>query len=366
LIDDAISEELREVRETRMVVQQLNTVLTRSLALGLLCFVLLTAALLYSIWQAITHNLSVFEAATNAYLANDFSHRVSDNVADEFSTLAVALNNMSAKVETQRQREITTQENLEEVITHRTNELKTSNEKLEAISETRKQFLADISHELRTPLTIIQGEADLALRGDAKTTDEFHTALHRIKEQTVHTNRFVQDLLFVARADDGKAPIHKRSASIVPLIADICSDFSVLSKEKNIQIVEDYPDKEFIVDIDTSKFNQVITILLDNAIRYSYRDSVINVSVYGTHDNLVIKISDSGIGLKYNEASQVFSRFYRGTEGSGKAAGTGLGLPVAKAIIDAHGGTINLNGESSIGTTATVTLPIPKQLRAVR
>lgn len=366
LIDEAISEELREVRQTQVVAQELNTILTRLLSLILLCFVFFGALLLITTWRALSRSLSTFALAINAYQAGDFSYRVPNNVEHEFSGLAVALNNMSSEVESQRQREKNTHENLEAIIANRTRELKTTNDKLEMISETRKQFLADISHELRTPLTIIQGEADLALRGDIKSPEQFHTALRRIKEQTVHTTRFVQDLLFVARAEDGKAPIHKRPVSVLPLITELCNDFAVIVLEKKINIVKIYPKYELVANLDAGKFKQVITILLDNAVRYSYNESTIEVHVQEIHSQMVIEIKDSGIGLKYNEASQVFSRFYRGSEGSGKATGTGLGLPVAKAIVDAHGGTITLQGDSGVGTTAVVSLALDMRLRAVQ
>jgi two-component system OmpR family sensor kinase len=358
LIDDAIDEELKKVRETQLVVQDLNTLLTRLLGIIFFCFVFFGAALLFTTWRALTHRLQIFESATGAYQAGDFSARVDNNVKDEFSGLAVALNNMAAEVETQRQREKNTQENLEAIITSRTQELRTSNEKLEMISETRKQFLADISHELRTPLTIIQGEVDLALREPATTPEQFRTAFRRVKEQVLHTARFVQDLLFVARAEDGKAPIHKCAMSIVPLIVDICEDFAVIAAQKNINISNRYPESEIVVNVDASKIRQVFTILLDNAVRYSYQDSTIEVNIRALKTALIVEIKDAGIGLKYNETSQVFSRFYRGSEGSGKASGTGLGLPVAKSIVEAHGGTITLEGETGEGSTATVTLPL--------
>lgn len=358
LIDDALAEELREVRETQLVEQELNTILTRLLSLIFLCFVFFGAVLLVSIWRALNRSLQTFERATSAYQTGDFSYRVPNDVEFEFSQLATALNKMASEVETQREREKNTHENLEAIITSRTQELQASNDKLESVSETRKQFLADISHELRTPLTIIQGEADLALRGEVKTPVEFHTALRRIKEQTVHTTRFVQDLLFVARAEDGKAPVHKRPTSIIPLIRGVCDDFSVIAEAKDVEIITHCANDELLANVDTSKIKQVITILLDNAVRYSYDGSHIDVHVCGTKTHVVVEIKDSGIGLKYNESSQVFSRFYRGSEGSGKATGTGLGLPVAKAIIESHGGTIILHGETEIGTTATVTIPL--------
>ena len=358
LIDEALTEELREVRETQLVAQELNTVLNRLLSLIFLCFILSGTWLLLTTWRALTRSLATFENAARAYQVGDFSYRVPQNVEQEFSALAQTLNEMAAEVDTQRERERVTQENLEAIIESRTSELKSSNEKLEQIGETRKQFLADISHELRTPLTIMQGEADVALRGDDKTVEQYKDALSRIKEQTTHTTRFVQDLLFVARAENGKAPMHKRPKDIVSLALDICEDFKVIAAEKNITITSDYPDHELITHIDSDRIKQVISILLDNAIRYSFNESTVELCIKHTKNNVLIKIKDSGIGLKYNEASQIFSRFYRGIEGSGKSSGTGLGLPVAKAIIDAHNGTIALSGEGNDGTTASVSLPL--------
>lgn len=365
LIDEALAEELREVRETQVVEQELNRILTRLLSLIFLCTVCFGAFLLFTTWRALNRSLRTFEQAALCYRSGDFSYRVPQDVEDEFSDLATALNQMASEIETQRDREKITQENLEALVENRTRELTNSNEKLELISETRKQFLADISHELRTPLTIMQGEADLALRGEPKSAAQYIDALNRIKEQTVHTTRFVQDLLFVARAEDGKAPLHRRPQAIIPIIEEICNDFSVLAQENNIEITTHFPSRKLVANVDSDRIKQVVSILLDNALRYSYENSTIDVSVHDGAKHLTLEFKDTGIGLKYNEASQVFSRFYRGSGGSGKASGTGLGLPVAKAIIDAHGGSISLHGESGEGTTATVSLPLEVTLRAV-
>ena len=365
LIDVALAEELREVRETQLLAQELNTILTRLLSLILVLFLLFGAYLLLTTWRSLSSSLLSFEEAADAYQAGIFSHRVPTNLEKEFLGLSVALNKMASEVEAQREKEKTTQENLEALIASRTIEMISSNKKLEMVNETRKQFLADISHELRTPLTIIQGEADFVLRNDTSTSDEYIAALRRIKEQTTHTTRFVQDLLFVARAEDGKAPMHRRLTDIVPLIADVCEDFSVIAQQKNINVVHSHPDHQLMASVDVSHIKQVITILLDNAVRYSYNNSEIHVSVSTNSNNLIISVSDSGIGLSYNESSQVFSRFYRGSVGSGKASGTGLGLPVAKAIVDAHGGSLDLEGKSGDGTTATIMLPMDSDMRAI-
>ncbi len=365
LIDDAIAEELREVRDTQLVAQELNTILTRLLSLILILFALCSAYMLLTTWRSLSRSLESFGSATDAYQAGNFSYRVPEMVEEEFAGLSVALNKMASEVETQREREKTTQQNLEALIESRTEELISSNKILETVSETRKQFLADISHELRTPLTIIQGEADLVLRNDGALDHEYIAALRRIKEQATHTTRFVQDLLFVARAEDGKAPIHKRQVDIVPLVTDVCEDFTVIAQQNNINISCIHPDYEIFASVDVSHIKQVMTILLDNAVRYSYSNSAIQVAINHIHNQLSISVSDSGIGMSFNESSQVFSRFYRGDTGSGKASGTGLGLPVAKAIIDAHDGSLILQGEPGDGTKATITLPLDVELRAV-
>ncbi|MEM7377902.1 MAG: HAMP domain-containing sensor histidine kinase, partial [Pseudomonadota bacterium] len=253
---------------------------------------------------------------------------------------------------------------LEAQIRTRTAELERSNTKLASVSEMRRQFLADISHELRTPLTIMQGEADVALRGDAKTPEQYQDALERVREQTVHTARLVQDLLFIARTEDGKSPLHLRSAAVVPLVAQVCEDLRPLARERLITIVEQYADTEAVAELDAGRFKQVVTILIDNAIKYSYRDAQIEVLVSVRDNQVALQVVDDGIGLSYHQSNQVFSRFYRGVDGSDTPAGTGLGLPVAKAIVDAHGGSIYLRGESGRGTTATVLLPFEPQLRA--
>jgi len=365
LIDNALSEELREVRESQLMEQDINTILTRLLSLIFLGFLFIGIALLLTTWRSLNRSLNVFEKAASAYHKGTFSYRVTDNIEKEFYDLAKALNAMAAEVELQREKEQLTQDNLASIIDHRTNELKTSNNKLQQASETRKQFLADISHEIRTPLTIIQGEADVALRGEEKSAAQYIDALSRIKEQTTHTTRFVKDLLFVARAEDGKAPINKCSSSITPLVLDICEAFNVIANEKNITIKSNHPSYDLIGNIDPDRIKQVITILLDNALRYSHTGSVINVDIIHQQKNVKITIKDTGIGVTLDEASNVFSRFYRGSAGSGIASGTGLGLPVAKAIVEAHNGKITLNGESDVGTTATIVLPLEAQLSVV-
>ncbi len=116
---------------------------------------------------------------------------------------------------------------------------------------------------------------------------------------------------------------------------------------------------------DGGRLRQVFAILIDNALRYSEQGGSIIVSLDRGESEIIVKICDNGIGLTADEAKQAFQRFYRGTGAQNHARGTGLGLPVAKAIVEAHKGTITLEGEPGVGAVATVTLPAEDKLRAV-
>ncbi len=116
---------------------------------------------------------------------------------------------------------------------------------------------------------------------------------------------------------------------------------------------------------DAGRLRQVFAILLDNALRYSEKGGSIIVSLEKTKSEIIVRVSDNGIGLSKDEAKQVFQRFFRGDKALDHAIGTGLGLPVAKAIVEAHKGMIVLDGEPGVGAVATVTLPAEDELKAV-
>jgi signal transduction histidine kinase len=116
---------------------------------------------------------------------------------------------------------------------------------------------------------------------------------------------------------------------------------------------------------DPGRLRQVFSILLDNALHYSEVGGTVKVALERGENEIIVTISDDGIGLTEDEAKQAFQRFFRGGKAAGHARGTGLGLPVAKAIIDAHQGSITLKGESGVGAVATVVLPAEDKLKAV-
>lgn len=256
---------------------------------------------------------------------------------------------------------------LQSKIDERTGQLEEINQQLEVSDRQRRQLFADISHELRTPLTIVRGEAEMALRGNNKPADEYREALSRVVDQANQIARLVDDLLFVARAEEGKARMDRRAFAVSDVLKGICNDFRAAAARKTIGIEEIYALEEIVVVGDQGRLRQVFAILLDNAIRYSHDHGTVTVSLEKRGEHAEIKIKDRGIGLTAEDAKHVFHRYYRGSSAVQHASrGTGLGLPVAKAIVEAHGGTISLSGETGQGAEATVLLLYEAGLRSVK
>jgi signal transduction histidine kinase len=243
--------------------------------------------------------------------------------------------------------------------------LKSSNETLAMVDESRRKLLADISHEFRTPLTVIRGEAEIALRGKIKTSKEYKETLKRIMEQSDQTTRLIDDLLFIARADAGEPRLKVRSLSVGSLLGTVCADFAAKAEQRKISIGQNLTEDAATVMGDDGRLRQVFSILIDNALRYSDAGDSVEVGLERKEQEIVVTVRDSGIGLTKEEAKFAFQRFFRGGQAQSHARGTGLGLPVAKAIVEAHKGTITLEGKPGEGALATIILPAEEKLKAV-
>jgi len=187
----------------------------------------------------------------------------------------------------------------------------------------------------------------------------------RIMETADQTTRLVDDLLFIARADAGEPRLKIRPVAVNNLLAAVCADFAASAEQNGIVITQDLGNKEEMVMGDSGRLRQVFSILIDNALRYSAQNGTVAVSLARHDKEIVVKVRDTGIGLTEEEARQAFQRFFRGGKAQSHARGTGLGLPVAKAIVEAHKGRITLEGKPGKGALASVYLPAEKKLKAV-
>jgi signal transduction histidine kinase len=300
-----------------------------------------------------------------AFTNDDLNHRIPELHEREFEQLGAAFNTMARQLAEHRSTMSDSNIRLEAIVEERTRALKSSNEILELVDENRRKLLADISHEFRTPLTVIRGESEIALRGKVKTKAEYQETLERIVEQTDQATRLVDDLLFIARADAGEPRLKIRLVSVSKILATVCADFSAKAEQNGITIEHKPGDAEAMVMGDSGRLRQVFSILVDNALRYSRQNGTVVVSLALDDKEIVVMVKDTGIGLTEDEVRQAFQRFFRGGKAQSHARGTGLGLPVAKAIVEAHKGRITLEGKPGEGALATVVLPAEQSIEAI-
>ena len=339
--------------------------ITGVLPLFMLTLVGFTALIAWLFSNSLTRSVNVLHHGAQAFTGGDLNHRIPELVEKEFSRLGEAFNQMARNLAEHRTGLRDSNVRLEAIVEERTRALKSSNETLAIVDENRRKLLADISHEFRTPLTVIRGEAEIALRGKVKSRAEYQETLTRIMDQSDQTTRLVDDLLFIARADAGEPRLKVRPVSVGSLLDPVCLDFKARAKQKKVGIEQAFEDENAVVMGDAGRLRQVFSILIDNALRYSNEGGKVEVGMERRDKVIIVTIRDYGIGLTKEETRQAFKRFFRGGQAQGHARGTGLGLPVAKAIVEAHKGSITLEGKSGEGAWARVVLPAEDRLKAV-
>jgi signal transduction histidine kinase len=365
LMTDALAASRNRLVQANTETVSLAHYITGVLPLFMLTLAGLTAIIAWLFSRSLTRSVNELHHGAEAFTNDDLNHRIPELQEKEFEQLGAAFNAMARQLAEHRTAMRDSNIRLEAIVEERTRALKSSNEALAQVDENRRKLLADISHEFRTPLTVIRGESEIALRGKVKTKAEYRETLMRIMETADQTTRLVDDLLFIARADAGEPRLKVRPVSVNNLLAAVCADFAVAAEQNGIDIRQDLGSKEEMVMGDSGRLRQVFSILMDNALRYSAQEGTVTVSLASSDKEIVVRVRDTGIGLTEEEARQAFQRFFRGGKAQSHARGTGLGLPVAKAIVEAHKGRITLEGKPGKGALASVYLPAERKLKAV-
>ena len=293
-------------------------------------------------------------------------HRVPLNEQDEFSDVARSMNAMAAALEKHQQQETEHRQRLETEVRERTSALHEANQSLQQTDTRRRQLLADISHELRTPTTAIRGEAEITLRGGERPAVQYREALQRIVATSRQLGSVIDDLLAMARSDmETLSMVHQRVDLSEPL-ADALAQAQALAGERHIQIkAQAMPAGAVLVMGDAQRLCQLMLLMLDNAVRYSHPAGCVSLRWWCSEQAspvLVLEVVDQGIGIPAEELHQVFDRHFRGRMARlHRAAGSGLGLPIAKALAQAHGGTLTLESpaDEATGTGTRVQLRLP-------
>ena len=227
----------------------------------------------------------------------------------------------------------------------------------------RRLFVSNVSHELRTPLTSVKSYLEALDEGALCET----VAPDFIKVSLDETNRMmrmVTDLLHLSRIDNATSHLDVELINFTAFITFILNRFDQIrgqDEEKKYELVRDYPITSVWIEIDTDKMTQVIDNILNNAIKYSPDGGTITVSMKTTDEQMILSVSDQGLGIPKQDLPRIFDRFYRVDRARSRAqGGTGLGLAIAKEIIKQHNGFIWAKSEYGKGSTFTIVLPYDK------
>ncbi|MDP5033074.1 MAG: HAMP domain-containing histidine kinase [Paraglaciecola sp.] len=354
-INSAVNRQSRVVSAINARIDTLNTAIVWfALGLGALSIPLIIYGC-YWLFNQLYQPLILIRGATDAMIAGHYDTPISTKLDDEFEGLARSINQLAARLREHEHSETKSRKHLEFEVEQRTRDLTQANLKLTNIDSRRRQFIADVSHELRTPLTIIRGEAQVTLRLQAASEADYKETLTVILEQSINLSRLVDDLLLLTRAEMNQLHLEFIATDIQPFLRAEVSKWQRRYENRDIELHIDGKVKHAMVMIDKPRMQQVVSILMDNATKYSPATSAVKVNVEIIKDSVLIHIRDFGEGISATEIENIFERFVRFSKHS---EGLGLGLPIAKAIVEAHDGHITVESLPSEGSIFSITLPL--------
>jgi two-component system OmpR family sensor kinase len=226
--------------------------------------------------------------------------------------------------------------------------------------ERLRRFVADASHELRTPLTAIRGFAELHRQGAVTGEEKTRELIARIEDESIRMGTLVEDLLLLARLDQSPE-IERNPVNLNEVLLSAAESARASSHDHKISI--DLPDEELFTLGDRNRIFQVVANLLENARNHTPAGTLISVSLTEHEDEIRIDVRDSGPGIEKVDLDRIFERFYRADSSRSrtrKSEGSGLGLSIVKAVMQAHGGDVTVDSKVGEGSTFTLHFPIDK------
>jgi len=330
-IDQALAEEAEEVAETREQAERLIVIYEVMAVVTALAALAAAGMSLFMMRRHFAEPVRRLVTGIRQFSDGDMSRRIELKGKDELAEVARAFDLMADRV------------------TDQTTALRMQNVTLEKAVK--------VSHELRTPLTIIKGETTIALRGADKPPEVYKEALARARDAADHTARLVDDVLTVARQESGQLRLNAQDTDLLVVVRQ-----AIDTAGAKVELSTDLPTAA--VRADPTRVRQAVLVLLNNASRHGGQHIVVRVD--HASGGFRIAVEDDGIGLSDADKVQAFERFFRGSNAADRYAdGVGLGLPVARSIVEAHGGTITLEDRPGGGLIAAIILPRRMPLKAV-
>jgi two-component system, OmpR family, sensor histidine kinase BaeS len=273
--------------------------------------------------RTLTRPIRELTAATQQIAGGELGIQVAVHTKDELGELASSFNSMSAD--------------------------------LEQASRLRRQMTADIAHDLRTPLSVILGYTEALNDGKLQTTPEIANTLH---QEAQHLNRLIDDLRTLSLADAGELPLHRSLASPALLLERAASSYRMQATQQDITIRTESAPGLPAIYVDSQRIAQVLGNLVSNALRHTPAGGTVTLSAHMQSGAVILCVHDTGSGISPEDLPHVFERFYRGDRARTNNGESGLGLTIAKSIVEAHGGSVRVASQPGEGTAFAVRLPV--------
>lgn len=359
LIDAAIAADRQQAEDARLLLAQLmkdSHAIMIGVSISALCWGFFAGLFL---WRSLKKPIEALMAGTREIANGNLDYRIEISSRDEFAYLAEQFNQMTRDLKSQQNKLTEGRLFLERRVNERTLELNHLNSELKRMDMERRAFLADISHELRTPITIIRGEAEVTLRAGDHDTSVYKESLGRVVELSTQLGKYVNDLLFLARTDTANLQFEWSTLDWSELVTTTFEDLRIVAEEHGQDLRLQLPTQSINLRGDKQRLRQVLFILGDNACRYSSSGKQITVHLDCNNNQAILSISDQGIGIPTQDLTRIFDRHFRSQNALNHSQeGSGLGLALAKSIVNAHNGELSVSSLENIGSTFTLTLPI--------
>ena len=253
----------------------------------------------------------------------------------------------------------TAQELIEQAVRERTSELQAEKDRAEMANRAKSEFLANIAHELRTPLNCILGFSTLGLeRLESEQFSRLGRYFTQIQQNGQTLLTLLNDLLDLAKLEAGKMSFNMKPWDVYTLTVMLIDEFEALLSEHNLTLQYAPPPEPVVAMLDSQRFMQVLRNLLSNAVKFSPPGSTITITLAQDQNHLIITVQDGGPGIPEDELELIFNQFTQSQTTQSVVGGTGLGLTICKAIVNAHGGQIRAENGPSSGAIFTCEFPL--------
>lgn len=320
--DNAIG--ILEIISPMSLIEDLITGVSRLMIIGAVAFSFIMTLLIIYIAGKMTKPINKLAKAATKFAARDFTP-VEIKGSDEISQLSESFNNMGVQLQDYIQRQ--------------------------------KQFVSNVSHELKTPLTAIKGYSQY-LKDEVGHRPDLNKALYHLNNEATRLGKLVDEVLTLSRIDNSSENYNFERINLSELVKDAIEKMQLRAEKYHIKTRSEI-ERDVFIKGDREKLLQVFINILDNAIKFSQPDSIVEITLKQESQRALLRIRDFGIGIPEEDASKIFERFYRAKNAQG-VVGTGLGLSIVKHIVEAHEGHIALKTAMEGGTEAIINLPLIK------